>query len=286
MLKINRAGYVFDSNPVELVIENVPEQPEESDEEGASAEEIARYNEIKKAEEEKRRFNDEVDMRVNEILSAHRDAVNKEAQKIIDTANANAQLLSENAKSSAAEALRKAQAECDSIKEQAHNDGFAAGFDEGKKTAEKKCASYLEAAASFLGEINSHKEAYYISNEEELRKTVVEAVEKIVLEKLHEDDKIVERIIGQAAKNFRNSDFLKVMVLESEVSKEFRTDKEYVRNIAAGIPEIEIEYLPPDETAEGTVVLDNGSEIIDASVPTQLEFLKEIVGNSGRYSED
>lgn len=282
MLKINRAGYVFDSTPVELAVEAPVSESEDKPEEEMSPEEIARCNEQKRAEEEKRRFNDEVDMRVNEILSAHRESVNEEARKILDAANVNAQLLAENTKNTAAEMLRKAQAECENIKAQAQKDGFSQGFEEGKTAAEKKCASYLEAAASFLGEINAHKEAYYISNEEELRKTVVDAVEKIVLEKLHEDDKIVERIIAQAAKSFRNSDFLKISLLEGEVTKEFCTDKEYVKSIAAGIPDIDIEYLPPDETPEGTVILDNGSEIVDASVPTQLEFLKEIIGNAGR----
>ena len=282
MLKINRAGYVFDSNPVELAIENTSEQSTEKPEEEMSPEELERYNAQKKAEEEKRRFNEEVDMRVNEILSAHRDSVNDEAAKIIDAANVNAQMLSENAKNTAAELLRKAQAESEAIREQARKEGYAQGFDEGKKAAEKKCSSYLEAAGNFLEEINAHKDAYYISNEEELRKTVMDAVEKIVLEKLHRDDEVVERIIAQAAKNFRNSDYLKISLLQGEVSKEFCTDKEYVKSIAAGIPDIDIEYLPPDETPEGTVILDNGSEMIDASVPTQLEFLREIMGNAGR----
>lgn len=282
MLKINRAGYVFDSNPVELAIEKSFDQLEDKSEEEMSPEEIARYNEQKKAEEERRRINDEIDMRVGEILAAHRESVNEEARKILDAANANAQLLTENTKNTAADMLRKAQAECDNIKAQAHKEGFEQGFEEGRNAAEKKCSSYLEAAASFLGEINSHKEAYFISNEEELRKTVVDAVEKIVLEKLRDDDKIVERIIARAAKNFRNSDFLKISLLRGEVSKEFCTDKEYVRSIAAGIPNIEIEYLPPDEAPEGTVILDNDSEMIDASVPTQLEFLREIMGNAGR----
>lgn len=65
--------------------------------------------------------------------------------------------------------------------------------------------------------------------------------------------------------------------MEGDVSKEFTADAEYVKSIAANIPDIEVEYLSPSDNPKGTVILDNDSEIIDASVPTQLEFLKEIM---------
>ena len=50
-----------------------------------------------------------------------------------------------------------------------------------------------------------------------------------------------------------------------------------IRSIAGNIPNVEIEVLHDAE--EGTVILDNDSEIIDASVPTQLEFLREIMNS-------
>ncbi len=279
--------YNYDSAPVKIINEikapavTEPETADENPEEEISPEEL----EERRKEEEKQRISLMIDERVEEIISAHRETVNAESNAIITSAKAEAAALSEKAKNAAAEMLKNAKEESEKLCEAAKKQGYSDGFASGRADAEDKCAAYLDAVGRFLEEINSKKEAYYISNEKELRQTVIETVEKIILAKLKEDDKIVERIVSEAAKNFRNSDFLKISVRGSEVSKEFRSDKEYVKNAACGIPDIEVEYLPEDEYPEGTVILDNDSEILDASVPTQLEFLREIMGRSGSDEE-
>ena len=102
--------------------------------------------------------------------------------------------------------------------------------------------------------------------------------EKITLEELKTDKNVLFRIVEQAAKNFRNSDYIKISFAKGDVSREVVTDLEFIKTLVGNIPEIEVEILP--EAAEGTVILDNNSEIIDASVPTQLELLQEIMKNS------
>ena len=47
-----------------------------------------------------------------------------------------------------------------------------------------------------------------------------------------------------------------------------------------------MEELDPLDAPPGTVILDNGSEIIDASIPTQLDFLKEIMKSAHGDKED
>ena len=87
-------------------------------------------------------------------------------------------------------------------------------------------------------------------------------------------------ILKQASKTFRNDDYLKISFAEGDVDENIVTDLEFIRGVVGNIKEIDIEILPDAE--EGTVIIDNGSEIIDASVPTQLDLLKEIMNNSRR----
>lgn len=283
MLKIGQYTYNYGGAPVELNNKiNIP-VPETEDE--LSEEEKERIAEEKRKEEEKIRFNNAVEERVNSFITAQQAAINKEAERILADANAQAQKLTEDTRAAAKNVLDKAAAEGEKIKEQAQKDGYAAGFELGKSEAKKKCESYLEAAGQFLGEINSKKEAYFISNEHELRETVYTVAEKIVLAQLDKDDKVIDRIVGNAAKAFRNSDYIKVSVMGGEVSKEFRTDADYVKGLVMNIPDIEVEYLDKEEYPKGTVILDNDHEIVDASVPTQLEFLKEILRRT-RGSEE
>ncbi len=288
MRKIINA-YSFVPEPVQITVNAPPPAVITSDtdepEQELSEEEKAALLKVRKEEEERKRIEALAEERVNEIIAAHREAVNNESEAIIAKAKAEAARIEEKSRAAAAETLRYAGEEAEALKKKYREEGYKDGFDAGREDAAKKCQGYLDAAGQFLEEINAHKEAYYISNEAEFRDTVVFATEKIVLEKIRKSDKIVEKIIAQAAKSFRNSDFVKISVLEGSVSKQFRTDMAYVSAIAENIPDVEVEILPPEEYPEGTVILDNGSEIIDASVPTQIEFLKEIVNGSAPKAE-
>ena len=122
------------------------------------------------------------------------------------------------------------------------------------------------------------KKELIISHEDELLKTVMEMVKKITLNELKTDQDTIFRILRQASKSFRNDDYIKISFAEGDVSENVITDLEFIREVVGNIKEIDVEILSDKES--GTVIVDNGHEIIDASVPTQLDFLKEILNNS------
>ena len=68
------------------------------------------------------------------------------------------------------------------------------------------------------------------------------------------------------------------------MTERFKTDEKLINKIIPFIPDIEIVF--DEDTEDGTIVLDNGSEIVDASIPTQLDFLKEILNNTSGGSND
>lgn len=262
----------------------VPSEVEEESGEFVSAEELRRRDEEmkRKAEEEKaeqeRRFNEAVNAEVTRIISARADSIEAERVKIIERAQKLAADMAADAKASTLAVMKKAEDECLLIKEQARKEGFDEGFAQGREESLEKYKKYIDAAGKLLSEINSHKDAYYISNEEELRETAFAVTEKIVMAEIKNDPAIIDGIIAEAAKNFRNADYIKVTLAEDEITERFRTDEKLINEIIPFIPEIEIEF--DSEAEEGTVILDNGSEIVDAGVPTQLEFLQEIIKNT------
>ena len=223
--------------------------------------------------------------RSDDIIEARRKQIEAEAERIVSTAENNAERMLSDARSKTKAVFEAAEEECQRLKELSRREGFEAGFESGRKEAMDKCEKYLEAAAKLLSEINAKKEAYYISNEYELCETVMDMVKKITLSEIKTDPEVIDRICKNAAKNFRNSDYLKISVSKGEASARLVSDAQFVKSLIPFIPEIEVEELEPEDAPEGTVVLDNGSEIIDASVPTQLEFLKEILRSSGHGEE-
>ena len=264
---------------------NIPsEETAEEDGEFVSAEELERQEEERKAAEEKR-FNDAVNAEIDKFMANHKAAFERERDAIIEQAKRQAAAMTADARAATLAVMEKAEKECAAIKEQAKKEGHDEGFAEGRKESIEKYEKYIDAAGKLLAEINSRKDAYYISNEDELRETAFEMVKKITMTELKTAPKILDGIIAEAAKNFRNSDYVKITLAEDDITERFKTDAKLINKIIPFIPEIEIEF--DNEAETGTAILDNGSSIVDAGVPTQLEFLKEIMKNTrGGDSEE
>lgn len=278
MLKIVRgcgAGSYGMGEPVK--IDNTVYLPGEDDGEFVSAEELRRKAEEEKAAEE-RRFNEAVDAKVREILAERSAALERERADIIEHAKKQAAAIAADAKAATMAVIDKANAECVKLKEAAKKEGHEEGYAEGKGQSLEKYKKYIDAAGKLLSEINARKETYYISNEEEMRETVFELVRKIVRTELKTNTEVLEGIIAEAAKNFRNSDYIKITLAEDDITERFRTDEKLINEIIPFVPEIEIEF--DSEAEEGTVIVDSGEEIVDAGIPTQLDFLKEILRNT------
>ncbi len=267
--------YYGNSEPVK--IDNTIVLPADETEEELSEEEITRKRQAEKEAEEKK-FRDAVDFEVKRIMDARNAEIEKERTKILDSARAAAKGMTDDAKAATAAVLERANKECAILKEKAKAEGFKEGFDEGRRQSIEKCNKYVDASAQLLADINSHKEAYYLSNEGELKETMFLMVEKIVKAELETAPDVIERIIADAAKGFRNSDYIKISLADGEVSRTLKTDEKLIKELIPYIKDIEIEILRDAE--EGTIILDNDEEIVDASVPTQLEFLQEILRNS------
>ncbi len=256
---------------------HIPSEEPEEKEELVSEEELQRREEEEKAAEEKR-FREAVDAETKRILSERGAELEKERADIIEQAKKKAADMTAEAKAATIAVMEKAERECAVLKEQAKKEGYDEGFSDGRAASLEKYSKYIDSAGKLLSEINSRKEAYYISNSDELRETVYTIAEKIVMAELKTDPSVIDNILSEAAKNFRNSDYVKITLAEDGVTERFRTDRRLINEVIPFIPEIEIEF--DDEAKEGTIVLDNGSSIVDAGIPTQLEFLKEILRNT------
>lgn len=303
MLKIVRGVMPVYGMGEPVVISNkvyIPsEEPEEEEADTTEAEqqismeqllEEQRLEEQRRKEEEEakeRRIREEIEIRFAQLVSEHKASMERERDEIIDQAKRQAEAMSSDARAATISVINKAEKECIKLKELArqegHTEGYNEGYATGKEESIEKYKKFIDAAGKLLGEINSRKEAYYISNEEEMRDTVFELVQKITAAEIKTDPRVIDGIIGEAAKNFRNSDYIKITLAEDGISERYLTDEKLMRDIIPYIPEIEIEI--DDEAEEGTVILDNGSEIVDAGIPTQLDFLKEILKNTRGESD-
>lgn len=260
-------GFLFDG--VVSIDNTVVIKPKPVKVEGLCADEAEKANEL--IEE---RIQTEV---LNRIASHERELSDKEKKAFEEIELQKSKIISE-AMISANKMQSDAENECIVLKENAKKKGYEDGFTEGKKEALQSEKEHIDEVVNLLSEINKAKEDLYISYENQILDLAYEIAQKITLSEIKTDKSIIFDIVKQALKNFRNSDYVKISLAKCDVQASVVTDEEFIKKIAGNIKDIEIELLP--DAKSGTVILDNDKEIIDASVPTQLDLLQEIMNSS------
>ncbi len=239
-----------------------PKQVQKRVETGTNSDDVEQLN--KTQQEMSLQIENEVKLREAYLNQEYR----KKEQKLRDESEAEKQKI-----------ISRAIDEGERIKYRARQEGF----EQGRQDALNEMQNQLKACRGLLAEINARKDSIYISQENELIDLLYDMVKKVTNHELLTDREIIFSTIKHACKSFRNSDYVKISVAKCDVSETVITDRQMIKKIAGNIPDVEIELLPDAET--GTIILDNDKEIIDASIPTQLDFLKEIL-NAGKKPTD
>jgi flagellar biosynthesis/type III secretory pathway protein FliH len=215
---------------------------------------------------------------IEKAMAGLKENAQAEADRIIEIAKKSAEQIEEDARIATHQAMEIARRDAEDIKAKALEDGYSEGFNTAKEEVFGKYNKYIDAAAKLLADINARKESYFLSNEAELRATVYVIAEKIIRGELQIHPEAVENIIFDAAKKYRNSRYLKISMADNPESKKLKADATFVKQLIPFIKDIDIQIL--EDAPEGTIILDDDSEVTDASIPTQLDLLKEILRNT------
>lgn len=188
----------------------------------------------------------------------------RRADAIISSANDNAGQIIADAETNRDSVFIKAKAE---------------GFEQGRKDGEDACLAagrdILDEARAYAEKINSEKEQLFAGYERDIFDTVMHIAKKVTLDSItSKDSAAVKRLIKKAAKEFRNSERIKITLNENGANEELTADYEYLKELCGGVKYVDVELLPDAEP--GTVIVDNGSEIVDAGIMTQLRMIQEL----------
>lgn len=175
--------------------------------------------------------------------------------------------------------------------EENRNDVFikarAEGFEQGKKDGVAACMAagqgILDEAREFSERINEAKVRLFEKYEQDIYETVMTIANKVTLNSMAvKDGTAAKKLIKKAAKDFRNSQMIRITLDENGACAEFAGDYEYLKELCGGVEHVEVELLPDAEP--GTVIVDNGEEITDAGIQTQLKMIREL--GSGKFDTD
>lgn len=264
-----KSGIAEDYVAHEIVMEE-PKINADSDSEAAGGSFAEILEEKKKAEEPKIR---------PEIL--------EEEKKILDEAEA----VLENARKEAAEILEKAKARAEEIKEEegkkgydgGYNEGYAAGYGEAaakvKETLGAESEELLNELKRVIEEAGRKKEELlkeYLTN---LRDIAIAVGEKVIMVSLKSSGDIIEHMIIAATERLKTKEWAKVYISKADAEMMVEGGQDIINALSDISSHVRI--IAMENENRGTCILEFPDEIIDASVGTQVENIKEILKNTG-----
>lgn len=196
------------------------------------------------ADEASAKHRQELEQEKEKITSYYRE----QGEKALADAREKAQKILSETEQQAQDYAAQAKAQAEAIFEKSRSDGFAKGHEDGYAAGLDKCRD-------MLSEI------------------------KRLSEQMVSDKAVVKKTIKEAGKSFRGSEYVKLTLSKTDVSEEMAADTDYFKKLFTNVKNVEVEVLK--DAPSGTVIIDNGSEITDAGIQTQLKMIEEL--GRGKY---
>lgn len=203
-----------------------------------------------------------------------RDATN-EALKIVNTAKKNAQ-------SEIEERKKRGQEEgYDTGFESGKNKGYKEGYETGLKEIKEELLKENEIRIleinDMLKTIEKQKQNIISKYESELEKTSIDIAEKIMKQKVDLSDDVISKIIGNVIKDYKNVEWVKIYIADKDEVEKIEADKSLISELQKISNDVKIEVAK--DLDKGSCIIETPAGIVDASIDTQLNNLKEILLN-------
>lgn len=251
---------------LELKIEDSSESDDNEKKEQALKDEL--YKKI--TEEVKNEYQGEIGRK--KILAQQKCDV------MLRNAKTEADKLLSDAKAESERIINDANSMSDKIKQDAYNEGRNAGLTEKSELLEH-LAHYISQS---IEEIKGDHEKYFEEYSNEMKRLAVSICEKIIAQKIEEDDLLMYNVIKDAVKSVRDVKWIRAEVSSKlagyvdSLEKELNADG---RNI---------EFVLSDDAPKDTCVLNTSSGVVVATLSVQLHNLKDFIENldKGDSNED
>ncbi|MDE7230529.1 MAG: hypothetical protein K2N56_08630 [Oscillospiraceae bacterium] len=218
---------------------------------------------------------------LKEELAQLREQYIEQGKEVILEAKRRAEGIVQNARQEADDIISDAEQSRDDVFIKARAEGFEQGKRDGVAACLAEGQGVLDEAREYSDRINEGKVRLFERYEQEIFETVMTIANKVTLNSMAvKDGTAAKKLIKKAAKDFRNSQMIRITLDENGATTELAGDYEYLKELCGGVEHIEVELLADADL--GTVIIDNGEEITDAGIQTQLKMIREL--GSGKYA--
>jgi flagellar assembly protein FliH len=186
--------------------------------------------------------------------------------------------------------LNAARLEAEDIKEKARNEGLRIGEEEGYQAGveramneyrmqhEEELQKLRRMLQEYMVDVEHQKEKILELYIDDLKNIALSIGEKIVQTSLRSSAQVVQRMILAATSRMKKKAWAKIYIGKGQESMDISGDTNFLHELSRLSENVKIVMM--DEEEAGTCIIELPDEVIDLSVATQLENIKEILNNA------
>lgn len=164
-------------------------------------------------------------------------------------------------------------------KQEGTKQGYQAAYEEHQQLLEQQTRIFQRNFAEALQSVSVEKDKILETYIDDLKRVTLAVAEKVIQTSLHSSGDIIKRMILAATDKMKKRQWAKIYITKcNNASVSMEVDAEFLESLAALSDNIKIVTM--DNGEEGTCIIELPDEIVDASVGTQLENIKDILNNA------
>lgn len=191
----------------------------------------------------------------------------QECGRLVQNAKKEAEKILEDAKVQSETLIAEANAATEKIKQDAYNEGYAKGIAEKSELLE----NLSEKISQSIEIMKADEQSYFDNYTQELKTLAFEIAEKVISQKIEEDDMLMYNVIKDAVKSVRDAKWIKVSVSDQLSGYVDSLEKELKDSGANS------EFIISDGSPKDTCVLNTSNGLVVATLSTQLANMKEYI---------
>ncbi len=191
----------------------------------------------------------------------------------------------EEARAQARQIINDARSQAEYLRDQGYREGQETGRQEGTREAYDEQRRLLDAEiqelqnniSEVIQSVSVEKEKLLEQYVDDLKRISLTVAEKVIQTSLQSSGDIVKRMILAATDKITKKQWAKIYITKCDTAVSMDVDTEFLDKLSKLSENIKIVTM--DNGEEGTCIIELPDEIIDASVGTQLENIKDILNN-------
>lgn len=191
----------------------------------------------------------------------------------------------EDAKRQARQIVQEAREQAELLRKEAfeegkskgEQDGFQAAYEQHKAELDKEIRVLQRKFADVIRDVSIQKDRILEKNIDDLKRISIAVAEKVIQTSIRSSEEIVKRMIMAATEKLKKRQWAKIYITKCGAEVNMDVDTEFLESLSHLSDNLKIITMNNGE--EGTCIIELPDEVIDASVGTQLENIKDILNN-------